>query len=156
MWMQQLSWSNCHVSAMLDDDVRAPLCSIISLLSLWFLVGLEMSRAIGLLRERLCLAVVCGLGILVTCVIREGAWWHAHAASAVVAFAAGLALVLIITMCYPGSYKSALALSVVSVITGTLQSLSILQWMELPSVALALGEGGMILTFGVCVATVGV
>ena len=159
LWRNELDLETIHVSGMLDNDTRSPLCGIIAILSGVALVALELSRQIGWLPTRLTLATACGVGILQTCRIRESESYPLHATAACVAFGAGIALVWLVTILSglvrtPWCRLPAIALSLICLVTGTGQSLSLLQLVRLPTPFLAIGEGLMIIGFGVNIAAI--
>ena len=146
-----LSWERSYVSAMLDDPLRSPLCACISLLSLYTLVALECSRDLDFRLLRVSLAIVCCFGIFLLCLIRESKWWFGHVLTTCVAFSAGLALVVVGTLCNhnrkgfdAASWIPAIALAVLTFITGTAQMLHVISIIYLSPALLALGECSMI------------
>lgn len=116
-----LRWNFCHVSAVLDEPVRAWYCGLSSLLPGAALVALEVCRDAPARRVRTFLAAVTALGVLLTCAVSESAWWSLHAGAACATFAAGIALVALV------SPRRALRLMGACAVTGTLQGLKILE-----------------------------
>ena len=95
-WSGDIRPQKAHISAVLDDDRRSVICSLVSMISLVALITLERRRALPQRVARLCLAAVIGLGIILTCAVRETYYVNLHRLIAAVTFSSAVALVVLI------------------------------------------------------------
>jgi len=154
IWHREMSFNGAHISAVLDNDSRSRLCSGIGLLALLSLVVQEIARDLPLLSYRLCLALCTGVGIILTCTVRESTYINGHRACAVLAFGSAVSLVLLVAYLSETSMHGAHALVAGAVFTGLAQVSNIIgsQWgvRLLPSFALGCCEILLVLGFGLC------
>ena len=142
-----------HISAVLDDSRRSRLCGFIGVLSLWFLVLLELTRELPMLWCRLALAVATGIGIVLTCAVRESHYAIAHRIVAALAFGSGTLLVWVIAAMSGAGTRGAMALGTGLFLTGAAQACNLLgeccgRHGLLPSHALGTLEILLVLGFG--------
>lgn len=142
----QLRWAACHISAVLDEPDRALMCGVASVLPGAALVCLEIGRDAPARRLRVALAVSTAVGILITCAVSESVWFSLHASATCVTFGAGMLLA------YIACRERAALLTAAGFVTGICQALKLAGWLHFPSVLLALGEGLIILGFGLTLA----
>lgn len=142
----QLRWTACHVSAVLDEPDRALMCGLASVLPGTALVCLEIGRDAPARRLRVALAVSTAMGILLTCAVSESVWFSLHASATCVTFGAGMLLAWI------AAPSRAALLTAAGCVTGICQGLKLACWLHFPSILLALGEGLIILGFGLTLA----
>ena len=86
------------------------------------------------------------VGILITCAVSESVWFSLHASATCVTFGAGMLLA------YIACRERAALLTAAGCVTGICQALKLAGWLHFPSVLLALGEGLIILGFGLTLA----
>lgn len=150
----ELSWEKLHISAVLDHNRRALFCAIMAVLMVPFMCWAEDKRSTIPFRTlRITLAACCGLGIVLTCLVRESACFVLHAGGACMAFGAAVVLILVVASHQPeakraSSIRHAVTLMVVCGVTGTAQFLKIAGLTPFPSWALAAGECIMVILFG--------
>lgn len=153
----ELTWEKAHISAVLDHDRRALLCTIMAMFCLYFMYDLEEKRvAVPFSAYRKSLATCCGLGIVLTCIVRESACFALHAGGACLAFGAAVVLVMLIATNQPEenrtkSIRTASLLMVVCGITGSLQFAKIGGLFHFPSWALATGECIIVVGYGIAI-----
>ena len=118
-----LSHNTSHISAVLDDDTRAPLCAGVGVLAFISLLTLEMVRLLPRPLLRIFFAAACGTGIIATCAIRESEYRQLHRLVAVLAFGAGTLLVLLVASLSrdPLGLRAAAALTALTFLTGAAQ-----------------------------------
>lgn len=157
----ELTLERFHISAVLDDDVRCVICACVGAVALVTLTFLEWKRDLPHPKLRIGLAALCGVGIILTCVIREKAHDLAHRLVAALGFGAAVLLTLLIAnldVTHRGR-KAAIALATTLILTGAAQGLNLvgklyleLGFDVLPSWALGCLEIVLVLGFGVCMA----
>jgi len=156
LWASQVSAKHFHISALLDDDVRSRACAVVGLMTLLPMVLLELQRDLPLPATRIGLAAATGLGILLTCVVRESHYVNGHRLCAVLAFAAATLLVMLLAYLAESDHEAGMLLACGLVVTGLGQSLNIvadnlkLSFRPLPSWALGSLEIVLVAGFGAC------
>ena len=145
-----LAHDKFHISAVLDHDDRSSACACVGVISLVSLVILELCRALPMRGLRAFLAVVTGVGIILTCVVRESVYVNAHRGIAALAFGAAVALVWLVSSLAKNAVglRAAHALVCLIVVTGFAQFCNILSQINdgtqiLPSWALGSLEIGL-------------
>lgn len=138
-----LAYDSFHISAVLDNDERSAMCACVGIGGLVSLVLLERCRAQPRPILRTALAAACGVGIILTCVVRESQYTNCHRGTAVLAFGAAVALVWVVSSLSRDvrSLRSAGFLVILVVLTGSAQFANILSreqfdFVVLPSWAL--------------------
>ena len=150
---QELSESNFHISAVLDDDFRSASCTLAGFLGLTALVLLEHTRELPRRALRLMLAAVTGLGIVAVAAVRESYYVNLHRFLAAVAFGGAVALLWVVARAANArrGLVAAHALIALVVMTGAAQGLNILATalsMPRPLPSWALGSLELLLVAG--------
>ena len=118
----------------------------------------EAHRELPMAGARICLALATGLGIVLTCCVRESYYVNGHRLCAVLAFGAGVVLVLLIAALAESGGGAALALVSGLFLTGAGQGANIVadalrcRFRPLPSWALGTLEIGLVIGFAWCMA----
>lgn len=158
IWAKEVTPERFHISAVLDDDFRSTACAVVGGLTILPMVMLEHSRDLPLPGCRLGLAIATGLGILLTCCVRESTHVNSHRCCAVLAFFSAVLLVMLIATLADSGHEAGFALMGGLVLTGLGQASNILadnlklSFRPLPSWALGTLEIGLVVGFGACMA----
>jgi hypothetical protein len=150
---QELSGSNFHISAVLDDDFRSAACTLVGGIGLAALISVEHSRGLPRRALRLLLALVTGLGIVAVSVVRESYYVNLHRFLAAVAFGGAVLLLWVVASAAnaPRGLVAAHALIATFVLTGSAQGANILATalsMPPPLPSWALGSLELLLVAG--------
>ena len=150
---EELSGSNFHISAVLDDDFRSAACTLVGSLGLAALLALEHSRGLPRRALRLVLAFITGLGIVAVSVVRESYYVNLHRFLAAVAFGGAVALLWVVASAADSrrGLVAAHALIATVVLTGSAQGANILATalrMPRPLPSWALGSLELLLVAG--------
>ena len=143
-----------HISGVLDDKTRSLIGAAIGLFSLFALRGLESSRTIAHAQLRKSLASVVGLGIVGVCLCRESKGFLIHGFFAITVFVAGWILVLVVSSCHQGAWRSSALLSGLTLILGPICGAAYQSGCPYGSFILAVGEWALVVTFGVSMVTI--
>ena len=142
----------------LDDDLGSRLCALMALVCSVTLVVLEAARELPMPSARISLALSTGMGILLTCCVRESHHKNGHRLCAVLAFGSSVLLVLLVAALAGSAMDAALALLSGLFLTGLAQGVNVIAdaccegCMPLPSWALGALEIGLVAGFGFCMA----
>lgn len=156
----ELSASQFHISAVLDDDVRSKLCACVGAAGLASMVVLELRRELARRLLRTLLAAASGIGIVATCLLRESRYLNGHRLVAALTFASAVTLIWVIVAASRATHglRGAIALTLLVIVTGIAQGVHIIYYdffniSVLPSWMLGTLELGLLVGFAGCVCT---
>ena len=153
----ELSASQFHISAVLDDDVRSKLCACVGAAGLASMVVLELRREFARRLLRTLLAAASGIGIVATCLLRESRYLNGHRLVAALTFASAVTLIWVIVAASRATHglRGAIALTLLVIVTGIAQGVHIIYYdffnvSVLPSWILGTLELGLLVGFAGC------